>query len=281
MQLCTAKDEAVSDIDRSSFGEFAELMQSAVDGKHGDIREIAQLGMRIFNQHEELEDHEEDGWELESLWFDVIEAGISQLLSEPSALGNSDLMDAILLLSKYDSHLLCLILAEDVDRSVIDQSVLKKISNAQPCGHDTGRSESCIGWQIRLAIHPNTPMEVLSALHDTNFHDQDSVRWALAMNPSSPSELLSTYSESTGSGWRKIGEIEEYGISGVSINEVGAQIQSFIRWAVAGNPSFSQVEKEELSKISRNEIQDCDFADVDILALAIRTRALSTILVVR
>ena len=267
----------LNDTDRPSFGEFAELMQSAVEGELKDIRHIAQLGRRIFSQREELEDHEEDGWDLDSLWFDVIEDGISQILSEPGALGNSDLMDAILLFSEYDSHLLCLLLAEDVDRRVIDHNLLKLISKAEPCGHDMGTSASCIGWQIRLAMHPNTPSEVLFYLHeDTNHSDQDSVRWALAMNPSTPIELLSKYAESTVSGWRIIGEIEEYGISGVPVGDVNSEIQSFVRWAVAGNPSLGPADRSVLAEISVQDLQEFNHEDLENLALEIRKRASST-----
>jgi hypothetical protein len=266
----------MEEFDRPSFGDFAEIMQSAVDGEREDIQEIAKLGMQIFGQHEELEDHEEDGWDLESLWFGVVEESIAQLLDEPESLANSDLLDAIVLLSEHDSHLLCLLLVQDVNRNLIDENFLQQISRADPCGHDTGRSESCIGWQVRLAMHSKTPPTVLLQLHnETNCTDQNSLRWALAMNPNSPRELLNQYAVSFGSGWRIKGEIEEYGISGVSVSEVDAQIQSFIRWAVAGNPSLGLPERSALSEASADALQELNYENLDNLALEIRKRSVS------
>lgn len=261
------------DVRRLSFGQFADLMQSIVDGE-GDISSVAKEGNRIFAQHEELADHEEDGWDLESLWFDVVEEGIADLLDRPGSISNRDLLEAIVLLSEHDSHLLCLLLVQDADRNQITPGILKQISNAEPCGHDNGRSDSCIGWPIRLALHGNTPVDVLSNLNDFKDHsDGESVRWALAMNPSTPTRILQGFTNSDSYGWRIQGEIEEFGISGVSIDEVGYEIQSFLRWAVAGNPSLPVKEKEVLANITTFDVTCPESVDVELLSSEIRKRA--------
>jgi hypothetical protein len=96
------------------------------------------------------------------------------------------------------------------------------------------------------------------------------------MNPSSPIELLSKYAESTVSGWRIIGEIEEYGISGVHVGDVNSEIQSFVRWAVAGNPSLGPADRNVLAEITVQDLQEFNYEDLDALALEIRKRATSS-----
>lgn len=263
---------------RASFGEFASLAEAASNGEEVNFSDLAAMGVSIFSQRDLLEDVEEDDWTFDDLWDVAVMEYFEDILDLPNALKNSDLISAVVTLSQFDSHLLCLMVVTDLDNFLIPGDVLKEVSLAESCEHDTGRTESCIGWEIFLARHINTPVDVLEELNSTDHHDLASVQWTLAMNPSTPASLLSKYAQSNDFGWRIQGDIEEYGASGVSPELVPPVIQSYLRWAVAGNPSLSDSERHALTQIQASDlVVENGFlsweGEAEVLAAEIRLRA--------
>ena len=263
---------------RASFGEFASLAAAASNGEEVNFSELAAMGVSIFSQRGFLEDVEEDDWNVDDLWSVAAVEYLEDAFLLPNAIKNPDLISAILTLSQFDSHLLCIMVVADLDDRFIPGSVLKEISQAESCGHDTGRTESCIGWQVLLARHINTPADVLEELHACDYHDLSSVQWGLAMNPSTPASLLSEYARSNDFGWRIQGDIEEYGASDVSPELVPPVIQSYLRWAVAGNPSLPAEDRQMLTQIRAADlvIEKDTFGwdgEAEVLAAEIRLRA--------
>jgi hypothetical protein len=263
---------------RASFGEFASLAAAASNGEEVDFAELAAMGVSIFSQRDLLEDVEEDDWTVEELWSVAAIEYLEEAFLRPNALKNPDLLRALITLSQFDSHLLCIMVVADLDDYLIPSSVLKEISLAETCEHDTGRTESCIGWQVQLARHINTPSEVLENLNSCDYHDLQSVQWSLAMNPSTPVSILSDFAHSNDFGWRIQGDIEEYEASGVSPELVPPVIQSYLRWAVAGNPSLPANDRAALTQIQGTDlvVEKNTFGwdgDPEVLAAEIRLRA--------
>lgn len=263
---------------RPTFGEFDSLMEAALGGEDVSFSEIAEKGVAIFSQRDLLEDVEEDDWTVDSLWDFAVVERFMDILDLPDALKNQELIDAVITLSQFDAHLLCMLVVGDLDNHIISGADLKRVSLQETCEHDSGRTESCIGWQIFLARHINTPADVLEELNSCDYHDLGTVQWALAMNPSTPPSLLSEYSRSDDFGWRIQGDIEEYDISGVSAELVPEVIQSYLRWAVAGNPSLPADDRQMLTQIQGSDltIEKNSFGwegEADVLAAEIRLRA--------
>jgi hypothetical protein len=263
---------------RARFGEFGELTEAASKGEKVDFVKLAEMGVSIFSQQDLLEDVDEDDWTVQDLWDVGVIEYLTDAMDLPDALKNPDFVSALITLGQFDAHLLCLMVVTDLDNYVMPGPELKKVSLAEECEHDTGRTESCIGWKVYLARHINTPAEVLEELNSCDHHDVASIQWALAMNPSTPSFLLSEYAHSDDFGWRIQGDIEEYGASGVSPEQVPAVIQSYLRWAVAGNPSLPAKDREALTQIHGSDLVFSEntfgwSGDPEVLAAEIRFRA--------
>ena len=263
---------------RASFGEFGEISEAASKGEKVDFVKLAEMGVSIFSQRDLLEDVDEDDWTVQDLWDVGVIEYLADAMELPDALKNPDFVNALITLGQFDPHLLCLMVVTDIDNHFIPGTALKKVSLAEECEYDSGRTESCIGWKVYLARHINTPNDVLEELNSCDHHDLASIQWALAMNPSTPSTLLSEYAHSDDFGWRIQGDIEEFGVSGVSPEQVSAVIQSYLRWAVAGNPSLPTKDREVLTQIQGSdlEVSENTFGwggDPEVLAAEIRYRA--------
>ena len=263
---------------RARFGDFGDRTEAASKGEKVDFAKIAEIGVSIFSQRDLLEDVDEDDWTVQDLWDVGVIEYLADAMDLPDALKNPDLVSALITLGQFDPHLLCLMVMTDLDNHAIPGSELKKVSLAEECEHDTGRTESCIGWKVYLARHINTPPQVLEELNSCDHHDVASIQWALAMNPSTPSNLLSEYAHSDDFGWRIQGDIEEFGASRVSLEQVPTVIQSYLRWAVAGNPSLPAKDREALTQFQGSDLVLGEFTygwsgDPEVLAAEIRFRA--------
>lgn len=263
---------------RSRFGELADIMEAASEGLTVDFGKVEEMATSIFSQWDLLEDITEDDWDIDQLWDFAFMENIENALQLPNALDNSKLVDAVLSLSQFEPHLLCLLAIADLNTFKLKANVLTRISEGQICELDTGRPDSCPGWQMYLGINPNASVAVLRKLNECGYHDMASIKWSLAMNPSTPSDLLSCYARSDEFGWRAEPEIEFGLISPVPASEVRQNVQSYLPWAVAGNPKLPSEDRERLAKITGEELQPLIHPmgwapEAELLASEIKKRA--------
>lgn len=194
----------------------------------------------------------EDGDD-EEYWTDGIRETLTSCMDMDSIGQSETFINFVIDLMKFDSHLGCSLIYTDNPRSVLAPEQLEKMSQFPLCEEEGGVAGTCFGLYTLIAMHTQTPTSVLSNLYEDKSQvqsqdDDQLLNWALATNPNTSLEILSELVSSQRFSWRIQSEIEDCDLFGQNHN-TNPVIQSYIIWALAGNPVLDDATREQITQI--------------------------------
>lgn len=202
----------------------------------------------LFQIQTFMEDGDDDGY-----WIDGIREALTSCM-ELDTVGQSEaFINFVIELMRFDSHLGCALIYEDNSRNFLAPEQLERMANFPLCKEEGGVSGTCFGLHTLIAMHPKTPTSVLSNLHKDKTQsqsqdDEELINWAIAINPNTSQDLLSELVKSQKFSWRIQSEIEDCDLFGQNSN-TNPVIQSYIIWALAGNPSLDDANKQKIMSL--------------------------------
>jgi hypothetical protein len=221
---------------------------------NGNFAHLAEFLEVIKKYYLNYKDFESSYFTEDWLWNVSVYESVDIALDEHQAIESSQFISFVLSLLEFDPHFGCKLVYGDPwalssgyewhrtnnsSKLFLSAQHLSKIISFGTCDEDTGRDESCLGNFTLVALHPNCSSETLETILNIEHYDS-APKWAVARNPNTSVKALCALAQSSSNSWRLIGSIESEWLNLQPLSEYPAEVQSYIAFAVAVNPSASE-----------------------------------------
>ena len=197
------------------------------------------------------------------LWSVSVHETIDIALENHNAIESNDFREFVLSLVELDPHFGCKLIYADLwgpsggyeglsknesQQFFVTSKQLTEIIKFGTCDEDSGRDDSCLSNFTLAALHPNSAPETLELILEMD-HYESAPKWAVARNKNASEKTLMSLAQSSENSWRVIGLIEDEMLNLKSLSKYPAEVQSYVAFAVAVNPSSSDAVLAQIQAI--------------------------------
>ncbi len=233
------------------------------NGNFNHLNEFQEVIKKYYPNYQDIEsNYFTEDW----LWSVSVHETIDLALENHNAIESNEFREFVLSLTDLDPHFGCKLIYADLwgpsggyeglnrkesSNLFLSDIQLSEIIKFGTCDEDSGRDDSCLSNFTLTALHPNTSSQTLKTIVGIDHYDS-APKWAAGRNPNASEDLLVRLAQSSENSWRVIGLIEDEMLNLKSLSDFPAEVQSYVAFAVAVNPSSSPVVLAELEKIDLN-----------------------------
>lgn len=183
-------------------------------------------------------------------------------------------------------HIGCCLIMSDLQAETpsLKLQELEQMFQHDECHEMNGSRDGCIGPHLLLTLHCNTTAPLLSKVlnAESDWPEEADRQWFVGKNPNTDPEVLSSLAKSelfsTYAEWMI--EDDEYGVADSGTETAAPEVQAYVAWAVASNPSTPVGARQVLATLTSKDLR-WDAASTSGHALeevceAIRGRAAAT-----
>jgi hypothetical protein len=263
LQAIYFKNGVPSDVSSAIEGAFPAVLEfwdiarrivfyadEVTNGKFNHLNEFQEVIKKYYPNYQDIEsNYFTEDW----LWSVSVHETIDLALENHNAIESNEFREFVLSLTDLDPHFGCKLIYADLwgpsggyeglnkkeSANLFLSSIqLSEIIRYETCDEDSGRDDSCLSNFTLTALHPNTSSQTLETIVGIDHYDP-APKWAAARNPNASEELLIRLAQSSENSWRVIGLIEDEMLNLKSLSKYPAEVQSYVAFAVAVNPSSS------------------------------------------
>lgn len=230
-------------------------------GNFTHLKEFQEVIWKYYPNYQNVEStYFTEDW----LWNVSVHETIDLALENHNALESNDFREFVLSLIELDPHFGCKLIYADLwgpsggyeglsknesQQFFVTSEQLTEIIKFGTCDEDSGRDDSCLSNFTLVALHPNSTPETLELILQKD-HYESAPKWAVARNKNASEKTLMSLSQSSENSWRVIGLIEDEMLNLKSLSKYPAEVQSYVAFAVAVNPSSSDAVLDQIQTIA-------------------------------
>jgi hypothetical protein len=242
------------------------------NGNFTHLKQFQEVIRRYYPHYQDVESaYFTEDW----LWNVSVHETIDIALENHNAIESNDFREFVLSLVELDPHFGCKLIYADLwgpsggyqalsrnesQELFVSSKQLTEIIKFGACDEDSGRDDSCLSNFTLAALHPNSAPETLELILGMD-HYESAPKWAVARNKNASEKTLMSLAQSSENSWRVIGLIEDEMLNLKSLSNFPAEVQSYVAFAVAVNPSSSN---EVLAQIQAIDPSSQAWTDVQL-----------------